>query len=109
MDPPVGSSGSDPHSSGSLESRLKIQPKISGDDRLKKCLAREAETECMLSGLIKALRQLMVRVKTEGVRENVDKVVSTFATLQRHRSDTVTEMKKQLASERLQQPRCSTE
>jgi len=103
MDPLGGSSGNSPSPIPAvrLESKLKAQARTTSvDDRLKTLLARETDGEKALLNLIEALKLQMVRVRADGVKDNVDKLASTFASLQRYRNDTITEAKKQLATER---------
>lgn len=79
-----------PTSNTSLETKLLASSKAGGfkqDDRLTRLYKRENEIFGDARGVLEHLKSIVVRVKTDGVKEDVDKLVALFESLVYTRKD----------------------
>lgn len=96
----------------SLEARLLAASKTkpaSADNRLTKLYRHEADLLGEVRGILDSLKSQMIRVKTEGVRENVEKITALFDVLVKSRDDIKAEYRVRSASERTKAETSSTE
>lgn len=85
----------------SLEAKLhssKKSPTV--EDRLTKLLRRETDIVAELKKTMDVLKSLIMRVKTEGVKDAVDKLGGLFEVLSRSREEVRSECRAAVAGER---------
>lgn len=85
-----------------LENRLQASrnKNVTTEDRMTKCYMREDDVIAEVKATLETLKGAMIRVKTDGVKTNVDRLAVMIETLIRNRDETKAECRALMARER---------